>query len=71
VIGPAAFRWSVLIGDIEFERGTRLNEIGEKAFRKCRSLTPFIDLSSVETLGDRRFERCERMARITFENPRS
>jgi hypothetical protein len=67
VIGPEAFSRSSWIVGIEFESGTRLNEIGVSAFADCNSLKSFIVPSSVETLGDRCFEKCSKLTRVTFE----
>jgi hypothetical protein len=52
--------------DIEFERGTRLREIGYEAFAYSPSVQAFTVPSSVETIGDRCFEYCSRMTKIAF-----
>jgi hypothetical protein len=66
VIGRRAFRKGDYMS-IEFESGTKLREIAEKAFSGCEKLKSFTVPSSVETIGDRCFEYCSHMATITFE----
>jgi hypothetical protein len=67
VIGPGAFAQLRSTNEFCFESGTRLNEIGERAFEGCQSITEFIVPSSVETIGDRCFEGCCNMTVLTFE----
>jgi hypothetical protein len=56
------------VTQVFFESGTKLREIGEAAFFDCSSMTAFTVPSSVETIGDRCFERFSRMTTITFED---
>jgi hypothetical protein len=51
---------------IFFESGSKLREIGKAAFQGME-LSEFTVPASVEIIGDRCFERCFYMARITFE----
>jgi hypothetical protein len=69
IIGPEAFRASQQITDLVFESGTKLREIGENAFFRCRELTSLIVPKSVEILGDGCFWWADGMATITFEAP--
>jgi hypothetical protein len=66
VIGSHAFNWST-VSAVHFESGTRLREIGSRAFSSCYGLTAFSVPESVEIIGDRCFEGCRRMERIEFE----
>jgi hypothetical protein len=68
VIGRGAFH-ETDCDEIEFEPGTRLREIAEEAFSRCQELESFTVPSSVETIRDRCFQHCQRMATITFEEP--
>jgi hypothetical protein len=68
VIGPRAFRDCRWMTGIVFGSGTRLREIGEKAFTECRLLGAFSVPSSVETIGDRSFENCVKLTTIAFED---
>jgi hypothetical protein len=54
--------------NVRFESGTKLREIGEKAFSNLRVLKAFTVPASVEILGDRCFMYCSKMTTITFED---
>jgi hypothetical protein len=66
VIGTNTFLWSPLFS-VVFESGSRLREIGSKAFFSCSRLMAFTVPESVEIIGDHCFEGCLDMETIEFE----
>jgi hypothetical protein len=66
VIGKDAFA-CVFSSSIIFASGSRLREIGEKAFAFSGGLREITLPSSVEILGDRCFENCRQLETVTFE----
>jgi hypothetical protein len=56
------------VNEFSFESDTQLREIDEAVFSQRRSIREFTVPSSVETIGDRCFEKCSRMTSITFED---
>jgi hypothetical protein len=67
MIGKNAFQNSDR-DTVIFASGSRLREIGEGAFSRSL-LKSFTVATSVECLGDRCFESCNRLATVTFEEP--
>jgi hypothetical protein len=66
VIGANAF-WTSKVSTVRFENGTRLREIGSRAFGCCRELKRFTVPESVEIIGDHCFEDCFQLERIEFK----
>jgi hypothetical protein len=66
-IGKNAFRGFVAFAFM-FENGSRLREIGEEAFSESELRAVSVP-SSVEILGDRCFENCPLLQKVTFEEP--
>jgi hypothetical protein len=66
VIAAWAF-WDSKASAVLFESGTRLREIGSRAFGNCSDLEAFKVPESVEIIGDHCFEDCSAMETIEFE----
>jgi hypothetical protein len=66
VIGANAFQYRHA-SSVVFESGTKLREIGPRAFADCDRLTAFAVPESVEIFGDGCFQACSNLRTITFE----
>jgi hypothetical protein len=66
VIGTDAFRF-YYFSTVIFPNGSRLREIGERAFAHSQNLSAMTVPSSVEILGDRCFALCEKLTTVTVE----
>lgn len=52
---------------VEFEQPSQLQEVGDRAFEKCRSLNEFVFPSTVERIGNYALAYCLSMMKIGFE----
>jgi hypothetical protein len=66
VIGVQAFDHSDPC-EVVFANGSRLREIEDAAFFSCSDLRGLAVPASVEIIGDRCFQNCSRLCRVTFE----
>jgi hypothetical protein len=66
VIGPEAFNNCTALTTLIFGSGSRVREIGSKAFFRCFRLTTFIAPDSLEILGDGCFDYCRELKAIDF-----
>lgn len=55
------------ICSVEFEEGSALTEIGERAFKGCSNLESFVIPAKVSTIGDDAFSDCANLKNVTFE----
>lgn len=69
-IGSESFSFFANLESVEFEKGSKLSEIGPYAFAGCRSLRHITLPSSVISVGEAAFLDCEQMMRAEFgESP--
>ena len=55
------------IRSVEFEEGSALTEIGERAFKGCSNLESFVIPAKVSTIEDDAFSDCANLKNVTFE----
>ncbi len=65
-IGESAFE-NTVINSVEFEEGSKLETIGEWAFKGCNNLKSIIIPASVTTIGAYAFSGCNNLTSVTFE----
>lgn len=64
---PQKFMSDAPVKIVKFEQPSRLREVGDRAFEKCRSLNEFVFPSTVERIGNYALAYCLSMMKIGFE----
>jgi hypothetical protein len=67
-IEEECFACCTRLSSVTFEPGSRLAQIGPRAFARCSSLSSIFIPVSVEKIGDESLGFCENLSRVTFES---
>ena len=67
-IGDYAFYGCITLATVDFESGSLLSTIGERAFGECSSLSNFIVQSRVTLIKGYAFEGCSSLSSVTFQD---
>lgn len=66
-LGEQAFSWNSYLETVVFESGSKVTEIGKKAFYYCNKLTTFVIPKTVTTVGDSALASCKLLKTVEIE----
>lgn len=66
-IGETAFGFNSALTEVVFESGSKVTEIGNKAFYYCNKLTAFVIPKTVTTIGDSALASCKLLTVVEIE----